>query len=144
MILNVIRHNNDPKKKLRKDNIDVIRNEHSKKLVSDMLETIKNRSFKYLTAPQVGKNLNLFIISVLGVTEVFINPKVEGFGGMNTTTEECLSIPSFSFAIRRNDKVKIEYRDKDWRYQYKEFDGEIARLILHSYDHLLGKLTIDY
>lgn len=149
MILNIVKYNSDPSGILRKPTIDVKNNEHTKQLISDMIETLKSTSGVGLAAPQVGKNLNLFIVSFGPTfdqiyTEVFINPKIYSFGYNTQMPEGCLSVPNVDLLITRKSKVKVEYYDRNWKSQLKEFDGLLSRVIQHEYDHLVGKLITDY
>ena len=143
MILNIIKYGND-NGKLRKTNINTKNNDHAKELISNLLETIDYYGYHSLSAPQVGKNLNLFVISLKGFREVFINPKIKAYGHNIQITEECPSLQGTKNVVNRKAKVKVEYHDKNWKYKLKEFEGEISKIIQHEYDHLIGKLTIDY
>jgi len=40
--------------------------------------------------------------------------------------------------------VTLQYRDENFEPQEKTFTGLSARVILHEYDHLEGKLFIDH
>jgi len=144
MILDIVKYNQDPKGILRKLNIDVINNEHSKKLISDMFETLKASTGVGLAAPQISKNLNLFIVSYDGFEETYINPKIYSFGHSEQMSEGCLSIPNIPIIVTRKAKVRIQYHNRNWEYKQQEFDGIVARIIQHEYDHLIGKLIIDY
>ena len=58
--------------------------------------------------------------------------------------EGCLSIPHIRENIVRQEKVKIRYLDEEWNPKEEEYDGLKARIIQHEYDHLDGKMFIDY
>jgi peptide deformylase len=58
--------------------------------------------------------------------------------------EGCLSIPNIREVVNRPDKIRIQYFDEDWNAHEKNFDGMKARIIQHEYDHIEGKLFIDY
>ena len=44
----------------------------------------------------------------------------------------------------RNEEVELEYDDQQFQHHTKTFNGLTARVILHEYDHIEGKLFIDY
>jgi peptide deformylase len=46
--------------------------------------------------------------------------------------------------VSRLEKVRLRYMDENFESQEAEFDGITARVILHEYDHIDGKLFIDY
>jgi len=107
-----------------------------------------------LAAPQIGKGIRLFIVD--GTTledepklkdfkKVFVNPVMLNEDGKPWPFEEgCLSIPNIREEIERPEKIRIKYFDEDWNEHEEEFDGMKARIIQHEYDHIEGKLFIDY
>ena len=58
--------------------------------------------------------------------------------------EGCLSIPKVREDITRKDTVTLHYQDENFIEHTTTFIGVTARIILHEYDHLEGKLFIDY
>jgi len=144
MILDIVEYNQDPKGILRRSNIDVKNNEHSKKLILNMFETLRASNGVGLAAPQIDKNLNLFIVSYDGFEETYINPKIYTFGHSEQMMESCLSVPDIPITVTRKAKVRIQYHNKNWEYKQHEFDGMMGRIIQHEYDHLIGKLITDY
>ncbi|WP_185849378.1 peptide deformylase [Blattabacterium cuenoti] len=123
------------------------------KLIQNMFETIQKVKGIGLAAPQIGKNIRLFIVktpylngvNISNYKEVFINAKILKIHGKESKFNEgCLSIPGIMGNIQRKSNVKIEYYDKNWKKQKKTLTGICARVILHEYDHIEGKLFIDY
>jgi len=45
--------------------------------------------------------------------------------------------------VFRKPKIKIEYQDENFNTHTEEFDGLIARVIQHEYDHIEGILFTD-
>lgn len=134
------------------------------KLIADMWETMYNSNGVGLAAPQINKSIRLFTVDS---TQIFKNleedddpdefPDAPGFKGVfinahivETAGEEwaynegCLSIPKIREDIYRDETVTIEYRDENFEKHTKTFNGITARVILHEYDHIEGKLFIDY
>jgi len=58
--------------------------------------------------------------------------------------EGCLSIPKIREDVYRNESVTINYLDENFQSHTKTFTGLSARVILHEYDHIEGKLFIDH
>jgi peptide deformylase len=133
------------------------------KLIEDMWETMYESSGVGLAAPQVNKSIRLFVIDSTqiflnleeedqgkypdspGLKEVFINAKILKLNGEPWPyTEGCLSIPKIREEILRNEEVELEYADQQFKRHRKTFNGLTARVILHEYDHIEGKLFIDY
>lgn len=113
-----------------------------------------------LAAPQVGRDLAIFIIkpSLKSETEVFINPKIimieeelkEKKPSTMTDTEEdieendklegCLSIPHVWGPVRRPSRVQVQYQDLAGEMKTKWFSGFKAIIVQHEMDHLKGIL----
>ena len=80
-----------------------------------------------------------------GVKAVFINAHlVELEGEEWPYNEGCLSIPKIREDIYRHETVTIQFRDEDFGSQIQTFTGLSARVLLHEYDHIEGKLFIDH
>jgi peptide deformylase len=125
-----------------------------KQLIADMIETMHAASGIGLAAPQVGKGVRLFVVDGSALEDepgmdafkqAFINPvMIEELGKPWEFEEGCLSIPNIREKISRKEKLKIKYYDEDWNLHEEEFDGMKARIIQHEYDHIEGKLFLDY
>ena len=123
-------------------------------LVNDMFETMHAASGVGLAAPQIGKSIRLFVIdgSVIederGMAEfkkIFVNPvMVEELGTPWEYEEGCLSIPNIREKVSRKERLKIRYMDENWQSHEEIFDGMKARIIQHEYDHIEGKMFVDY
>lgn len=115
-----------------------------KTLIRDMFDTLKKHGGVGLAAPQVGHDLNLFVISLEGRDYVFINPVViEASNEMSVQPEGCLSIPGLVLDIPRSKQIKVMYRDETGNQQVSEFDEWWARIFLHEFDHLQGIMIDD-
>jgi peptide deformylase len=133
------------------------------KLLDDMWETMYASNGVGLAAPQVNKGIRLFVIDSKqifenqdeedkgkyadepGVKKVFINARVRAFDGDSWSYNEgCLSIPKVREDIMRPEEVIIDYVDETFQPHTERFVGITARIIQHEYDHIEGKLFIDY
>ena len=127
-------------------------------LIEDMFETMYHSNGMGIAAPQIGKNIRIFIVDNLQLDKeereevsseftktVFINPIIiEESGDAWEYEEGCLSIPDVRGNVSRKDQVRIEYYDTDFNLIEKVFDGITARVIQHEYDHLEGILFTDH
>lgn len=124
-----------------------------KKLVNDMIETLKIQKDPQgvgLAAPQVGKDLAIFIIKPTKKSkpQVFINPKILKIIKSSTKEkkkksiklEGCLSVPKIWGVVKRANKVLLEYQDLSGRKKREWFSGFQAIIIQHEVDHLNGIL----
>ena len=135
------------------------------KLIEDMWETMYASNGVGLAAPQIGRDIRLFVMDSAqifanmdekdreeenypdapGIKQVFINAHViEELGDDWAYNEGCLSIPKIREDIYRAEEVTLEYMDQNFKKHTKTFNGVTARIILHEYDHIDGKLFIDY
>jgi peptide deformylase len=126
-----------------------------KELIANMEETMEYALGVGLAAPQIGKDIRLFIIDSTfmmeegeedqGVKEVFINAEMLEETGKEWAFEEgCLSIPDIREDVYRKETIKIKYYDADFKEHIKTFQGLTARVIQHEYDHIQGILFLDY
>ena len=133
------------------------------KLIQDMWETMYASNGVGLAAPQVNKDIRLFVVDSRqifenmkpderneypddpGIKQVFINAHIQEIDGEEWAYNEgCLSIPKIREDIVRNEIVTLRYQDENFKWQANTFQGITARIILHEHDHLEGKLFIDY
>ncbi len=113
-------------------------------LIESMILTMHQSKGVGLAAPQVGINQRIIVVDVGEGPRVLVNPKVLKKSGSAVMEEGCLSIPGVTVAIKRPEKILVEYLDENNRSSRKSFLDLLARVILHEIDHLQGKLIIDY
>jgi peptide deformylase len=161
MILPIVAYGADVLRKMGKD----ITPDYPdlQKLIADMWETMYASNGVGLAAPQINRDIRLFVVDSQqmfanmdeeetllypdrpGIKQVFINAHVEELLGDDWLYNEgCLSIPKIREDIYRAEEVTIRYMDETFTEHVKTFDGITARVILHEYDHIEGKLFIDY
>jgi peptide deformylase len=133
------------------------------KFIDDMWETMYSSSGVGLAAPQVNRDVRVFVVDTVqmfagmeeeerqkfpdapGVKAVFINAHIVEVDGEEWPYNEgCLSIPKIREDIYRYETVTLQFRDTNFESYIRTFTGLSARVILHEYDHLEGKLFIDY
>jgi len=132
-----------------------------KEIIANMYETMYNACGVGLAAEQVGLSLRLFVIDTTpfsddedledkeqdqlnGFKRTFINAKmIKEEGEEWSFNEGCLSIPDVREDVYRNPTITIEYCEEDFVMKTEVFDGLIARVIQHEYDHIEGILFTD-
>ena len=120
-------------------------NEEIKILIDEMFITLKKSNGIGLAAPQIGKNIRLFIVQLEEDSGmVFINPEVIRTSNEQCSMEEgCLSIPKVYEKVIRPKDVTLQYMDINGKKQLIQATGLLARVIQHEYDHLNGVLFVD-
>lgn len=124
-------------------------------IIENMWETMYYSDGVGLAAPQVGLSIRLFVIDASsgadeepeleGFKKVFINPEIiETAGEEWVMNEGCLSLPEIREDVSRPDEVTIRYFDENFVEHEEAYRGFAGRVIQHEYDHLDGKLFVDY
>ena len=130
-------------------------------LISNMWDTMYNASGVGLAAPQIGLPIRLFLVDTTpfsddeeltkdeqkqlnGFKQVFINADITDETGEEWPFNEgCLSIPDVREDVNRKGTINITYLDENFNEHSKTFDGLLARVIQHEYDHIEGILFTD-
>lgn len=142
---------------------DDITSEHPnlQEIIANMYDTMYNAYGVGLAAPQVGLPIRLFVIDtepfsdsedltkdeqeqLKGFKQTFINAKMLKEEGEEWAFNEgCLSIPEVREDVYRHEQITIEYFDENFNKKTATYNGLIARVIQHEYDHIEGVLFTD-
>ena len=114
------------------------------KLVDDMLVTMYEAPGVGLAAPQVGVQKRLFVYDLGDGPQALVNPRIVETDGEWVYEEGCLSVPGLSWDIVRPARVHLVGYDLDGHEVDLEVDELAGRLFQHEFDHLDGKLLLDY
>ena len=130
-------------------------------IIENMYETMYAASGIGLAAPQIGLPIRLFLVDATPFAEddeftpaereqfkdfkhTFINAQIlEEEGDEWVFNEGCLSIPDIREDVFRKPIITMQYQDENFETHTKTFDGIIARIIQHEYDHIEGILFTD-
>lgn len=161
MILPIVAYGADV---LRKTALDIEQHyPQLDKLIEDMWETMYASNGVGLAAPQINRAIRLFVMDSAqifehqeedekgvypdepGIKRIFINANIISYDGNEWPYNEgCLSIPKIREDVMRPEAITIEYLDENFHAHTETFNGITARIIQHEYDHIEGKLFIDY
>ncbi len=130
-------------------------------LIENMEETMKNAQGVGLAAPQIGRDIRLFLIDASPFAEnedleeeeraflkdfkrTFINARiVEEEGDEWAFNEGCLSIPNINEDVYRPETIQVKYVDEKFVERHETLTGLAARIFQHEYDHIEGILFTD-
>ncbi len=130
-------------------------------LIENMEETMKNAQGVGLAAPQIGRDIRLFLIDASPFAEnedlddeeraflkdfkrTFINARiVEEDGDEWAFNEGCLSIPNINEDVYRPETIQVKYVDEKFIERQETLTGLAARIFQHEYDHIEGILFTD-
>lgn len=126
-----------------------------KTLIDNMFDTMYKSDGIGIAAPQIGKNIRLFVIDatpcvddypeVRDFKRIFINAHIlERSEDTLTTTEGCLSLPGINEQVARSKSIKIAYLDENFQPHEETIEGYCAVVVQHEYDHLDGKVFTDH
>lgn len=124
-------------------------------LIADMWETMENANGVGLAAPQIGRDIRLFMIDSApmfdegeedkGMKMVIINAEiVEELGKDVSYSEGCLSIPEITGDVERPETIVMKWMDENFEAHEATFTEMNARVIQHEYDHIEGILFTEH
>ncbi len=124
------------------------------KLVADMFETMYAAEGVGLAAPQVGRNVRVFVVDVTpwadeepeleNFRRAFVNPEIYWSSEQEELFNEgCLSLPGLHEDVSRPTTIRMRWLDENLQPHDEEFTGRPARVIQHEYDHLEGIVFTD-
>lgn len=151
--MKIITHPN-PILRQKSINVEII-DESVHKLVQDMIKILLSQNGLGLAAPQVGKNIKIFIVNKkLGEKlkqdekpdfYIFVNPRINWKSSDKSSDwEGCLSLPGLEGKVERPNRVRIKAQNLAGQKFSMKADMLLARAIQHEFDHLEGILYIDY
>jgi len=125
-------------------------------LISDMAETMYDAPGVGLAAPQVGASLRIAVTDTIWRNEenkktdtrhlqVWINPEFIWKSEQTSIFEEgCLSVPETYEEVERPAAVRVRWQDEQGKMHQSDFEGFMATALQHEFDHLDGRLFVDY
>ncbi|KTD03791.1 peptide deformylase [Legionella geestiana] len=115
-------------------------------LIEDMFETMYDVRGVGLAAPQIGVNLRLSVVDVVGDKSqqlVLANPEIISEEGRMEYQEGCLSVPGVYDTVERAESVTVRAQDRSGNFFEMHADGLLGECFQHEIDHLNGKLFVD-
>ncbi|KKS93768.1 MAG: Peptide deformylase [Candidatus Collierbacteria bacterium GW2011_GWB1_44_6] len=138
----------------------VVYDKKLEKQISEMIKTLKSAKDPEgvgLAATQVGINRRLFIVTLSGKPEVFINPTITNQSKAMLSEvhpkkkdrwlEGCLSLPGIWGFVDRPYSIEIEYQtphEGKLVPRHRKFEDAESAYVLHENDHLDGILFTDH
>ena len=123
-------------------------------LIVDLITTAKDAGGVGIAAPQIGVSLQLFIMASspnsrypnapeMEPTAIFNPVIIESCGEVLKDWEGCLSVPGIRGLVPRPSQITTEFQTADGKKHRKQFEGFIARVFQHEFDHLIGLTFLD-
>jgi peptide deformylase len=119
--------------------------------IQDMFSTMRNANGVGLAGNQVGLDKQIFVVDISMLEEyehikpiVMINPEIVTTSDEIVVYEEgCLSLPELRADVERPESIKVKFLSPAEQEEEIEATDFFARVILHEYDHLIGKMIPD-
>ncbi len=126
-----------------------------KELIDNMFETMDRADGVGLAAPQVGLPIRVVVVNLdvlsedfpeyKGFRKAYINAHILEVAGEEVSMDEgCLSLPGIHEAVKRGNRIRVQYLDENLEAHDEVVEGYLARVMQHEFDHLEGKMFIDH
>jgi peptide deformylase len=133
----------DPRLRLKGEPVDSF-GKYLHELLDDLTDTVRKAPGVGLAAPQIGEAVRACVVDVEGQLHQLVNPRIVRSDGDDRDLEGCLSIPGYVAYITRREKVWVVAQNRFGRKIKLAGTGLMSRAMQHEFDHLDGKLYIDY
>jgi len=119
--------------------------EDSQKLADELVGAMYKYEGLGLSACQIGVDLKVFTMIYDDKPIACFNPSITDYSGETTYMREgCLSFPGLWFAVQRHYGVSVQFAKADGTFMSATFVQLAAKIFQHEYDHMLGKLYLEY
>ena len=119
--------------------------EDSQKLADELVEAMYKYEGLGLSACQIGVDLKVFTMIYDDKPIACFNPRITDYSVETTYMREgCLSFPGLWFSIQRHYGVSVTFAKADGTNMSATFVQLAAKIFQHEYDHMLGKLYLEY
>ena len=119
--------------------------EDSKKLKEELFEAMVKYDGIGLSACQIGVDLKVFVMRFNGDAIVCFNPRITHYSEETSyISEGCLTFPGLYFPVTRSYGINCTYATEEGKMVSASFVEISAKVFQHEYDHMLGKLYLEY
>ena len=135
----------------RAEEVSLLNLAQTQNLIDDLFHTVNRAQGMGIAAPQVGVSKRIFIMSSRPCDRYPQAPEMEPLAIINpeitwrSTAEEkdwegCLSVPDLRGLVSRHSAIGVRYCLRDGTVVEKDYQGFLARVFQHEWDHLEGVL----
>ena len=115
------------------------------KLTEELLNAMVKYEGMGLSACQIGVDLKMFVMRFNGDAIACFNPRITEYSEETTYMREgCLTFPGLWFPVKRAHGVNVTFANEDGENMSGTFVQLTAKVFQHEYDHMLGKLYVEY
>ena len=119
--------------------------EDPEKLKKELLDAMVKYEGLGLSACQIGIDLKVFAMRFNGDAICCFNPRINDYSEETAYVREgCRTFPGLFFPIRRAYGINASFADFEGEVVSGSFVDIPAKVFQHEYDHMLGKLYLEY
>ena len=119
--------------------------EDPEKLIEELIHAMIKYEGMGLSACQIGVDLKVFVMRFNGDAIACFNPRITHYSEETTYMREgCLSYPGLFFPVTRAQGINATYLGKEGDEMNASFIDISAKIFQHEYDHMLGKVYLEY
>jgi peptide deformylase len=121
--------------------------EDIKPLIADLHDTLMDFRKRYnsgraIASPQIGVMKRVIYLHI-DEPVVIINPEIEWKSGeMIEVWDDCMCFPDLLVRVLCHQRIRLNFRDLDWKRRSLDLKGDLSELLQHEYDHLDGILAV--
>ena len=129
--------------------------EEAKQLIATMTAAMRQAGLVGIAAPQIGASKRIFLSEIRAgnsrnVKEdglrIFLNPEILDYSAdKEVDYEGCGSVADSNLfgEVERSQSVTVRYSDEMGQQKTETFEGLLARIVQHEFDHLEGVVFTD-
>lgn len=113
-------------------------------LAKEMFRTMFVEQGIGLAGPQVNIPFSVFVMGNEDMSYAIFNPRIVEASETKVRMQEgCLSFPGLWLQVDRPEWIVAEFQDPLGNTHTKKFEGILARVFQHEYDHLQGQCFME-
>lgn len=136
------------------EKVEDIMNPTFQSQLDKLMDFVMEKGGMGIAAPQVGISQRFFIMSSHPNARYPHAPDVPAFFVINpeiistSNTQEkdwegCLSLPGIRGLVPRHTQIHVRYQTRQAEWVETRYDGFLARVFQHEFDHLQGHVFLD-
>ena len=119
--------------------------EDPEKLKEELLDAMVKYEGLGLSACQIGIDLKVFVMRFNGDAICCFNPRINDYSPETSYIREgCLTFPGLFFAVERAYGINASFANFEGEVVSGSFVDIPAKVFQHEYDHMIGKLYLEY
>lgn len=108
-------------------------------VIKDLKDTMEAHNVNAMAAIQIGVPISVIVLKEDdGSYMEIVNPRIIGKTGLSESEESTLYFPNVTHSVKRFEKIKLIYQDRNGNQQSLKAEGERAKLLQRKIDYVYG------